>query len=97
MNTLLFLLKILGILALFPGAALAILAGGLGLSNFNEAHMPPLTYLATITWWVLMLSHPFVMYKLSSSDNFNVLWWLLLPLLLHLVFFNFFGTNVSAR
>jgi len=90
------LLKVICTFALFAGIVWAFLPGGFGLHNFNAANQPPLTYIASISWWILLLAHPFVAYNLWFGNG-NVYWWLLVPILLHVVFFTIFGQNLSAR
>jgi len=89
-------LKIVCSFVLFFGIVWAFLPGGFGLNNFNKANLAPLTYIATISWWALLLAHPFVAYKLWFGNG-NVYWWLLLPIVLHILFFTIFGQDVSTR
>jgi len=78
------------------GIAWAFLPGGFGLYNFNKENEGLITHLAGITWWALLLAHPFAAYKLWFGKG-SVYWWLLLPLVLHIVFFYIFGQNLSTR
>jgi len=82
-------------LVLFMSLFWALLPGGFGLHNFNKAHSQPLISVATATWWLLLLAHPLVFYKLWFSDV-TVYWWLIIPLVLHALFFAIFGRDVST-
>ena len=89
-------LKIICTLILVIAMAWAFLPGGFGLNNFNKANQGLLTHIASISWWALLLAHPFAAYKLWFGTG-NVYWWLLLPLVLHILFFTIFGQDVGTR
>ncbi|MCP5335677.1 MAG: hypothetical protein H7A08_08350 [Oceanospirillaceae bacterium] len=89
-------LKILCSFALFMGALWAFLPGGFGVNNFSQGHAQPLVFIAYLAWWLLLLAHPFALYKIWSSPQGYALW-LLLPLAMHLIFFSTFARNVSAQ
>ncbi|NOR71893.1 MAG: hypothetical protein GQ532_19775 [Methylomarinum sp.] len=88
-------INIVSTFVLLLGMLWALLPGGFGLNNFNTSHAPPLTYLAMGTWGILILTHLFVLYKIWSGQE-NVYWWILLPLLMHIIFFTIFGRDVST-
>ena len=82
-------------LLLLFGMLIAFLPGGFGVHNFNASHNPPITWIATSSWWILLLSHPFAIYKIYTTDA-GSFWWLLLPISLHIIFFSLFGRDVST-
>lgn len=91
------LLKVVITFVLIMGLAWAFLPGGMGLSNFKAIHAQLLNIIGTAFWVMLLLAHPFVLYKIWAGSEAHVYWWLLLPVTMHIVFFAIFGQNVSAR
>lgn len=91
----LILLKIAGTFVLLFGLAWAVLPGGFGMSNFRRDHgrLPGLA--ALLCWWLLLLVHPFAIYVLWV-DRSGLDPWVLLPLIVHGLFFGIFGRDVST-
>ncbi|EZH76084.1 hypothetical protein AU05_06365 [Ectopseudomonas composti] len=91
------LLKICATLGVCMGTIFALLPGSFGLLNFRNEHGNSwLSHLAASTWWLLVLAHPFALYRLWLGDAYHFQW-LLLPVTLHLLFFSLFGRNLSTR
>jgi len=78
------------------GLVWAFLPGGFGLNNFKDTHGPMMGSIGTLTWILLLLAHPFALYKIWTGGGGDVYWWLLLPLALHILFFVIFGRAVST-
>lgn len=91
------LLKLIATLGIGMGTIFALLPGSFGLHNFRSEHGNTWrSHLAVFTWWSLMLTHPFALYRLWFGEEYHFQW-LLLPVALHLLFFSLFGRNLSTR
>ncbi|PKL94268.1 MAG: hypothetical protein CVV19_22060 [Gammaproteobacteria bacterium HGW-Gammaproteobacteria-9] len=91
------LLKLIATLGVGMGTIFALLPGSFGLHNFRSEHGNTWrSHLAVFTWWSLMLTHPFALYRLWFGEEYHFQW-LLLPVALHLLFFSLFGRNLSTR
>lgn len=89
------LIKMLSQIALLMGVFWALLPGGFGLLNFKKSHRQPLIFIASATWWLLVTSHLFAFCMIWFTQG-GVYWWLIIPLVLHVIFFVCFGRDVSA-
>lgn len=81
---------------LLLGLVWTLFTGGFGLANFTRDHGRILSALAIAAWVLLFLVHPYSIYKVWSEDV--ELWqWILLPAVMHVIFFGLFGRNVSTQ
>lgn len=88
--------RIAGSFVLLFGLVWALLPGGFGMSNYRRDHGRLSGQLALVSWWLLLLVHPFALYVLWAGRS-DLEAWLPLPLALHVLFFGIFGRNVSAE
>ena len=82
-------------LVIVLGGVWALLPGGFGLHNYNASHSQPFVAIATVTYWMLLLIHPYVLYKIWFGYG-GVHWWIVTVILMHIIFFTIFGRDVST-
>jgi hypothetical protein len=65
-----------------------------GLAIFQDAHPGLLGALAHVSWWVLLLLHPVVLWKIWAGGNI----WVFMAVLIaaQVLFFSIFGRNIST-